>query len=58
MPLAPLPGETDICTYWLICTKCNAKQFLFEEFVYIIGIFGSAEAWSESTLPFQYNVIY
>ncbi len=39
------------------CTKFNSAQFLFEQFFYIIGNFGSIQHKNESTFPFQYNII-
>ncbi len=43
----------------LICTEFNAQQLLYDEtFSHTIRIFGSVKSKTESTFPFQYNVIY
>ncbi len=39
-------------------TELNAQQLLFEGFSHIIRIFGSIEPQTESTFPFQYNIIF
>ncbi len=42
-PLAPLPGEIEICVHWVFLRKLNSQQLLFEAFFDIISIFGSIE---------------
>ncbi len=41
-----------------LCTEFNAQRLLFEAFSHIMCIFGSLEPQSESTFPFQYNIIF
>ncbi len=36
----------------------NAQQVLFEVFSHILRIFDSVEPQTESTFPFQYNIIF
>ncbi len=36
----------------------NAQQLLFEAFSRIMLIFGRVEPETESTFPFQYNIIF
>ncbi len=38
-PLAPLPGELEMCVYRLLCMKFNSKELLFEQFFNIISNF-------------------
>ncbi len=40
------------------CMNFNFAQFLFEQFFDIIDNFGSLQPKNESTLPFQYNIIF
>ncbi len=40
-----------------LCTEFNAQQLLFETFSHIKLIFDSVESQTESTFPFQYNII-
>ncbi len=42
----------------VLCTEFNAQQLLFEAFSHIMRIFGSVEPQTESTSPFQYNIIF
>ncbi len=51
-------GKIDACSHWLFCTEFNARQLLFEAFSQIMRIFDSIEPESESTFPFQYNIIF
>ncbi len=41
-----------------LCMKFNAQQLLFEAFSLIMRIFGSFVHQTESTFPFQYNLIF
>ncbi len=41
----------------LFCTKFNAQQLLFGTLSDIMCIFGRVGPESESTFPFQYNII-
>ncbi len=41
-----------------LCAEFNAQQLLFEAFSHIMRIFGSIEPQTESTFPFQYNIIF
>ncbi len=38
--------------------KFNSKQLLFEAFLHVMRIFGSAEPYIECILPFLYNIIF
>ncbi len=40
------------------CKKFNAHKFFFERFFDIMRIFGSIPPESESTFPFQFNIIF
>ncbi len=52
-PLAPLlGGGIKIRVYWLICTKFNSGQLLFETFFDVIGNFCSIPPWSELFFSF------
>ncbi len=51
-------GEVDICACWVFCKKFNAHYLLFEAFFDIMRIFGCVPPESESTFPFQYNIIF
>ncbi len=41
-----------------LCMEFNASRLLFEAFFHITRIFGSVESQTESTFPFQYNIIF
>ncbi len=51
-------GVIHMCAHWLFCKKFNGHQLLFEWFFEIMRIFGSIPPESESTFPFQYNIIF
>ncbi len=51
-------GVIPIFAHWLFCEKFNAHEFLFEGFFDIMRVFGSILPESESTFPFQYNIIF
>ncbi len=52
------PGDMDICADWFFCIKFNSQQLLFEQFLDIVGNFGSVQPESESTFPFQWNIMF
>ncbi len=45
-------------TSTLSCTKFNSQQLLLEQFFDTIGNFGRVQPESESTFPFQYNIMF
>ncbi len=55
-PQDPLPVETDICAYWLFCTKFKSEQLSFEASFDVMRIFGSVDPKSESNFPFLYII--
>ncbi len=56
--LAPLWRKVDMCVHGLCWTEFNVQQLLWETFSLIMRIFGSVESQTESTFPFQYNIIF
>ncbi len=41
-----------------LCEVLDAQQLLFEAFSHIMRIFSSVQPQTESTFPFQYNIIF
>ncbi len=58
-PPSSTPGGIDMCAHGIFCTEFNAQLPLYgEAFSRTVHIFGSVEPQTESTFPFEYNVIY
>ncbi len=59
-PLAPLRGEIEMRVHWFFRKKFNSQQVLFEQFVYIIGNFCSAQPlkWIYFLISMYDNILH